>query len=88
MLVAVAAVLVASVRLHGLAHPLNLRYRGPNRIELDRRYRRGEQIGYFEHGSTIVVLSSKRFRAVEGLASGGIIRMGRPLLQISADTGA
>ena len=87
VLVAVAAVLVASVRLHGLAHPLNLRYRGPNRIELDRRYCRGEQIGYFEHGSTIVVLSSKRFRAVEGLTSGGIIRMGQPLLQISADTG-
>lgn len=87
MLVAVAAVLVASVRLHGLDQALNLRYRGPNRIALDRAYRRSEQIGYFEHGSTIVMLTSKRFRPRDGLANGGIIRMGRRLLESPADTG-
>jgi len=84
MLVAVAAVLVASVRLHGLDTPLNLGYRGPNRIAFERRYDKGDQIGYFEHGSTIVVLSSSRLRPDDGLRTGQVIRMGRPLLRLEA----
>lgn len=85
-LVAVAAILVASVRVHGLPHPLNLRYRGPNHIALEREYRKGEEMGYFEHGSTIVALFSKAFDFAPALKSGQIIRMGQPLLlrQLSA----
>lgn len=80
-LVAVAAVLVASIRLAGLDHPLDLRYAGPNRIELNRGFARGEEMGYFEHGSTLLLFSTPAWRFAEGLASGQIIRMGQALMR-------
>ena len=83
-LVAVAAILVASVRVHGLEEPLNLAYKGPNELSLERHYARGEEIGYFEHGSTIVALVSDRFQFADGVRTGETIRMGEPLLVLSA----
>jgi phosphatidylserine decarboxylase len=80
-LVAVAAVLVASVRIHGLDIPLNLAYRGPNRLTLGKRYRRGDELGYFEHGSTVVVLAPPGLLPLAGLNTGSVIRMGQPLLE-------
>lgn len=79
-LVPVAAILVASMRLHGLPEPLNLRYRGPNRIDCPRAYRRGEEMGWFEHGSTIVVFATGGLEFAEGVVEGATLRMGRPLL--------
>jgi phosphatidylserine decarboxylase len=78
-LVAVAAVLVASIRLHGIAAYLDRSYQGPRRIEWKRAFRRGDEMGYFEHGSTIIVLSDRRLSLHESLRTGDIIRMGRPL---------
>jgi len=81
VLVAVAAILVASLRLHGLPQPLNLEYRGPNEFELSRRYDKGDEIGYFEHGSTIVLLAPCSLEFVESLASGRTVRMGEPIMK-------
>ena len=80
-LVAVAAVLVASVSLAGLDHHLDLRYTGPNRIELNRHFLKGEEMGWFEHGSTLLLFSTRAFRFCEGLATGQVIRMGQPLMR-------
>jgi phosphatidylserine decarboxylase len=79
-LVAVAAILVASLRLDGLDVPLNLEYRGPNEIPLGRRFAKGEHMGYFEHGSTIVLLAPAEFEFADTVATGKVIRMGQPLL--------
>ena len=79
-LVAVAAVLVASIQLHGIDTTLDQRYRGPKRLEWGRCFRRGEEMGYFEHGSTIIVLSDSSLRLHPSLCPGAIIRMGQPLL--------
>lgn len=79
-LVAVAAILVASLRLDGLGYPLNLEYRGPNDIAIERAYERGEHMGYFEHGSTIVLLAPPDWSFVESLSTGQVIRMGEPLM--------
>ncbi len=84
VLVAVAAILVASLRLHGLPEPLNLEYRGANELGLTRRYAKGDEIGYFEHGSTIVLLAPRSLEFVESLASGRIVRMGEPLMKARA----
>lgn len=84
-LVAVAAILVASVRLHGLRQPLNLRYRGANHISYHRELCKGEEIGYFEHGSTILVFSTKKFQFTESIMTGHTIRMGEPLMQCTAN---
>ena len=80
-MVAVAAVLVASVRLNGLDSALNLNYRGPNEIPLLRDVSRGDELGYFEHGSTIVMLYPDTFSICPDLATGDLVRMGRPLLR-------
>jgi phosphatidylserine decarboxylase len=81
LLVAVAAILVASIRLHCLPQPLTLRYRGPNRLPCGGAVAKGEELGYFEHGSTIVVVASKGLELAEGLAEGREIAMGSPLLR-------
>jgi phosphatidylserine decarboxylase len=81
-LVPVAAILVASIRLRFLDVLLHLRYRGPNLIPCDAPLQRGEEMGWFEHGSTIIVLAPPGVRLAEGVIEGARVRMGRPLLQI------
>jgi phosphatidylserine decarboxylase len=83
-LVAVAAVLVASLHLHGLTEGLHLRYRGPNRIPCTLTFAKGDEIGYFEHGSTIIMLTSRRYEFDPAVQSGRIIRMGEAILRPKA----
>ena len=82
-LVAVAAILVASIRLHALDVRLHLRYAGPNEVPCRVPLRKGEEIGWFEHGSTILVFAPPGFALCDGVAPGASIRMGRPLLRRS-----
>jgi phosphatidylserine decarboxylase len=79
-LVPVAAVLVASIRLHFLDVLLHLRYRGPNVIACNAPFRKGEEMGWFEHGSTIIVLAPRGFALCDGLREGARIRMGQAIL--------
>ena len=79
-LVPVAAILVASIRLHCVDVPLNLRYPGPNRLPCRASFERGEEMGWFEHGSTIIVLARSGLSLHPDLYPGRIIRMGQPLL--------
>jgi phosphatidylserine decarboxylase len=80
-LVAVAAVLVASIHLSFLAEPLTLSYRGPTFIPCTARYRKGEELGYFHHGSTVIVLGTSGLTICDGLRCGDTVRMGEPLMR-------
>ncbi len=80
-LVAVAAILVASMRFKCLAEPLRLSYAGPNRLRSGHRFAKGEEIGHFEHGSTIIVFASGGFEVCRDVAEEATIRMGEPLLR-------
>jgi len=80
-LVPVAAILVASIRLHGLGDTLHLRYRGPNDIPCDVAYARGDELGYFENGSTIVLFVTGPHEFAAGVVEGATIRVGQPLLR-------
>lgn len=80
LMVPVAAVLVASIRLHFIDVLLNLRYRGPNHMPCDARYAKGDELGWFEHGSTIILLFPESARFAPGIAEGKPIRMGQPLV--------
>ena len=80
VLVPVAAILVASMQFHCLAAPLNLRYKGPNVLPCSALYNKGDEMGYFEHGSTILVFASSEFVINEGIRQGQRIKMGEPLL--------
>jgi phosphatidylserine decarboxylase len=80
-LVPVAAILVASIRLKFLDVLLHLRYRGPNVIPCDAALQRGEEMGWFEHGSTIIVLAPPGIRLADGVFQGARVQMGQALLQ-------
>jgi phosphatidylserine decarboxylase len=80
-LVPVAAILVASIRLKFLDVRLHLKYRGPNRIPCDARLSKGEEMGWFEHGSTIILLAPQGLELCERWREGGRIRMGEALLK-------
>lgn len=81
LLVPVAAVLVASIRLHFINVLLHLRYRGPNVIPCSAKLRKGEEMGWFEHGSTIIVLVPPHLELAEGIETGAQIKAGQPLLR-------
>jgi phosphatidylserine decarboxylase len=81
-LVPVAAILVASIRLKFLDVRLHLRYCGPNVIPCDASLQRGEEMGWFEHGSTIIVLVPPGFRLAEGVQPGAGVRMGQALIRL------
>ena len=80
-LVPVAAILVASIRLHFLDLRLHLRWPGPNELPCAAEVRKGQELGWFEHGSTIIVFAPPGFALAPGIASGQRIRMGQALLQ-------
>jgi phosphatidylserine decarboxylase len=80
--VLVAAVLVASIRLHCLDVLLNLKHRGPNVIACDASLRKGEELGWFQHGSTAIVFAPDGFALCDGVEEGARIRMGEPLMRL------
>jgi phosphatidylserine decarboxylase len=81
-LVPVAAILVASIRLNFLDLSLHLRYRGPNHIACAAELKRGEEMGWFQHGSTIIAFVPPGVRLAAGLEAGTTVRMGQPLFRL------
>jgi len=79
-LVPVAAVLVASMRFLCLDFDLNLQYRGENHLPCDASYQKGDEMGYFQHGSTIILFASANFVFHESISIGHRIKMGEPLM--------
>jgi phosphatidylserine decarboxylase len=78
-LVPVAAILVASIRLHFLDVLLHLKYRGPNVIACDVSLFKGQEMGWFQHGSTILVFAPEGFSFCSNVREGSIVRVGQPL---------
>jgi phosphatidylserine decarboxylase len=81
-LVPVAAILVASIRLHFLDVVMNMNYRGAAEIDCAAPVRKGCELGWFEHGSTIIVFAPRGFRLCDGISEGTPIRMGRALMDL------
>jgi phosphatidylserine decarboxylase len=81
-LVPVAAILVASIRLHCLDVLLHLDHRGPNEWSCRAPARKGEELGWFQHGSTILVFAPAGFELCERVVTGARLRMGEPLLRL------
>jgi phosphatidylserine decarboxylase len=81
-LVPVAAVLVASIRLHFLDILLGLEHRGPNVFPCNAPFRKGDEMGWFQHGSTIIVFAPDGFTLCEGVREGAMIRVGERLMRL------
>lgn len=76
LIVPVAAILVASIRLHCLDTERTLRDHGPGRTLCTARIGKGEEMGWFEHGSTIILFLPKGMKLAETLVEGEAIRAG------------
>lgn len=85
LMVPVAAILVASIRLHCIDTPLNLTYKGPNILTTDYSSRKGDELGWFEHGSTIILFFPEQMRFASGIAENRPIRAGEPLMLFAND---
>jgi phosphatidylserine decarboxylase len=81
-LVPVAAILVASIRLRFLDVLLCAGYRGKTEIPCHAAFKKGEEMGWFEHGSTIIVFAPKGFTLCEPVREGATIRMGQALMRV------
>jgi len=81
-LVPVAAILVASIRLHFLDALLNMQYHGAAEIPCRVSFVKGQEMGWFQHGSTIIVFAPRGVALCESVQEGAVIRMGRPLMQL------
>jgi phosphatidylserine decarboxylase len=80
-LVPVAAILVASIRLHFLDIMLNAASRGPTVFPCDVAVRKGDELGWFEHGSTIIVLTPDHFEFCDNVVESARILAGQPLMR-------
>lgn len=80
LLVPVAAILVAGIRLNFLDTPGLLRCGGERDLACSVDLQRGEEMGWFEHGSTIIVFAPDGFELAKGVAEGEPVRMGQALM--------
>jgi phosphatidylserine decarboxylase len=80
-LVPVAAILVASLRLHCLDLLLNADTKGPTVFPCDVSVHKGDELGWFEHGSTIIVLAPDHFEFCDTIRDGARIFAGQPLMR-------
>lgn len=86
-LVAVAAILVAGIRLSFLDAPL--RAGGERTIRCSVSLPRGAELGWFEHGSTIILFAPPGCRLREDVTEGARVRAGQKLIRLPIrDTGA
>jgi phosphatidylserine decarboxylase len=83
IMVPVAAILVASLRLHAINLLFHVDYSGPNEIPCALQTYKGQELGWFQHGSTILVFVPKGFKLAEGIATGQRIKMGHALIEKS-----
>jgi phosphatidylserine decarboxylase len=82
MLVPVAAILIASIHLNCVDVPLHLRHRGRNEMRCDAQFRKGQEMGWFQHGSTILVFAPSGVELHKEAREGRLIRMGQPLMRL------
>lgn len=83
-LVAVAAILVASIRLSFLADTPDLRVGGPRTLACDVTLSKGTEMGWFQHGSTILLFAPHGFTLCPEVTQGARIRVGQALMRLPA----
>jgi phosphatidylserine decarboxylase len=81
-LVPVAAILVAGIRLRFCDLVVDPRQSAHPALACNAPFRKGEEMGWFEHGSTIIVLAPRGFALADGVRTGATIRMGEPLMRL------
>jgi phosphatidylserine decarboxylase len=74
--------LVAGIRLNFLDLERGPQQRGARSFACDASFAKGDEIGWFEHGSTIIVFAPDGFSICDDLEEGAVIRVGEPLMHL------
>jgi phosphatidylserine decarboxylase len=82
-LVAIAAILVPGIRLCFIDEQRGRAAPGGKIIACDASFSKGDEMGWFEHGSTIVVFAPRGFTLCSGVREGCTVRMGEALLRLA-----
>jgi phosphatidylserine decarboxylase len=61
---------------------LNLQYCGEAEISCRASFSKGQEMGWFQHGSTIIVFAPKGVALCESVQERTVIRMGKPLMRL------
>lgn len=80
--VAVAAILVGGIRLHFADLAANREHLGRREIPCRAALHKGEEMGWFEHGSTLIVFAPKGVALCDWVRPDTAIRMGNPLMRL------
>ncbi len=78
-LVPVGTVLVGSIKLSFLNHSFNHSLKIPYSMDLNYKVKKGDELGMFHYGSTVLVLVSKRIEISESIQTSQFIKYGEPL---------
>ena len=78
-LVPVAAILVASIRINGIDTVFHSRYKGAETFACNLNFDKGQELGWFEHGSTILVFVPKGFSFAKGIEEGTHLQVGKAI---------
>lgn len=81
-LVPVGAILVAGIRLNFIDVERCLGHNGRGGTDCKAEFSKGEEMGWFEHGSTIIVFAPESFALCDNIYDGARVRMGEPLLRL------
>ena len=82
LIVAVGAILVSSIRLHGLNETLSLKNRVDSEWTGNWYAEKGQELGWFEQGSTLVLLTPNQMNRLDCVETGTPLKMGQPLFRL------
>ncbi len=82
LLVPVAAVLVAGIRLSFLDLPSGAARRAGSSRRCEVALGKGDEMGWFEHGSTIIVIAPPHSATCDGVGDGARVRVGQALMRL------
>ena len=51
-------------------------------LPCDAAFHKGDELGWFEHGSTIIVFAPEGFTLCDNIRDGVRVRMGEPLMRL------
>ncbi len=80
-LVPVGAILVSGIRLN-FVDLERFKSDGGGIAFCNAEFRKGDEVGWFEHGSTIIVFAPNGFSLCDNVQNGAMIRVGQPLLRL------
>lgn len=83
-IIPVGTVLVGSIKLNMLDYSFNHKYKDPIYLHTDCQAKKGEELGMFHYGSTVVILLDKQVTFAENMQLANFVKVGEKLLTLPA----